>query len=91
MHAECARKDLEEEFWAYCHTDENSDRVGELAFGTNPGIIPDDWDFAAGREISRGAYCVWRSVWEPDSCGLESRTHVGCVDAKCDVWIDAEQ
>ena len=33
--ASCARKDLEEEFWSYCHTDENSDRVGELAFGTN--------------------------------------------------------
>src|SRR6266849_1935660 len=31
----CARKDLEQEFWDYCHTDENSDRVGELAFGTN--------------------------------------------------------
>src|SRR4029077_11805135 len=35
---ECARKDLEKEFWDYCHTDENSDRVGELAFGTNLGL-----------------------------------------------------
>ena len=33
--AHCARKDLEREFWDYCHTDEHSDRVGELAFGTN--------------------------------------------------------
>src|SRR5260370_41175414 len=31
----CARKDLEQEFWEYCHTDENSDRVGEHAFGHN--------------------------------------------------------
>ena len=30
-----ARQDLEREFWDYCHTDEHSDRVGELAFGTN--------------------------------------------------------
>ena len=30
-----ARRDLEREFWDYCHTDEYSDRVGELAFGTN--------------------------------------------------------
>src|SRR6266436_4607219 len=37
-HVECERKDLEEEFWDYCHTDENSDRVGELAFGTNLGL-----------------------------------------------------
>ena len=28
---ECERQDLEKEFWEYCHTDENSDRVGELA------------------------------------------------------------
>src|SRR5207244_8896878 len=34
----CDRKDLEQEFWDYCHTDENSDRVGELAFGTNLGL-----------------------------------------------------
>src|SRR6266508_2791051 len=33
--ARCARKDLEAEFWDYCHTDEHSDRVGELAFGTH--------------------------------------------------------
>ena len=36
--ATCDRKDLEAEFWNYCHTDENSDRVGELAFGTNIGL-----------------------------------------------------
>src|SRR6266700_1109440 len=34
VRAECEREDLEEEFWEYCHSDENSDRVGELAFGT---------------------------------------------------------
>src|SRR3954463_3026183 len=27
--AHCARKDLEQEFWRYCHTDRFSDRVGE--------------------------------------------------------------
>src|SRR5580765_3988580 len=27
VHVECERKDLEQEFWRYCHTDENSDRV----------------------------------------------------------------
>ena len=32
------RNDLQEDFWAYCHTDANSDRVGELAFGTNLGL-----------------------------------------------------
>src|ERR1700721_3274438 len=34
----CERKDLEQEFWDYFPTDENSDRVRELAFGTNLGL-----------------------------------------------------
>ena len=34
----CANKDLERDFWAYTHTDENSDRVGEFAIGTNIGV-----------------------------------------------------
>ena len=28
-------KELENEFWKYTHTDENCDRVGEFAIGTN--------------------------------------------------------
>jgi len=34
----CVNKSLEKEFWAYTHTDENSDRVGEFAIGTNIGV-----------------------------------------------------
>src|SRR5918993_1961030 len=33
--AECDHAGLRQDFWDYCHTDANSDRVGELAFGTN--------------------------------------------------------
>src|SRR5271170_2131961 len=33
-----SNKELQEEFWGYTHTDENSDRVGEFAIGTNLGI-----------------------------------------------------
>jgi aminopeptidase len=34
----CANKELERDFWAYTHTDANSDRVGEFAIGTNIGV-----------------------------------------------------
>ena len=33
--AESPNQDLRDDFWAYTHTDENSDRVGEFAIGTN--------------------------------------------------------
>ncbi len=88
---ECAREDLEKEFWDYCHTDENSDRVGELAFGTNLGlsemigILLQDEKFpgvhiAFGDPYGSQTHADWKS-----------RTHVDVLTRKCDVWIDQDQ
>ena len=46
--AQCDRADLERDFWTYCHTDENSNRVGELAFGNESRSPRDDWYSAPG-------------------------------------------
>jgi len=88
---ECERKDLEQEFWDYCHTDENSDRVGELAFGTNLGlsemigILLQDEKFpgvhiAFGDPYGSQTHADWKS-----------KTHVDVLTRKCDVWIDDDQ
>ena len=88
---DCARKDLEEEFWQYTHTDENSDRVGELAFGTNLGltemigILLQDEKFpgvhiAFGDPYGSQTHADWKS-----------RTHVDVLTRDCDVWIDDDQ
>jgi leucyl aminopeptidase (aminopeptidase T) len=88
---DCPRKDLEEEFWQYCHTDENSDRVGELAFGTNLGlsemigILLQDEKFpgvhlAFGDPYGSQTHADWKS-----------RTHVDVLTRNCDVWIDGDQ
>ncbi len=87
----CDRKDLEQEFWDYCHTDENSDRVGELAFGTNLGlsemigILLQDEKFpgvhiAFGDPYGSQTHANWKS-----------RTHVDVLTRNCDVWIDQDQ
>jgi len=87
----CARKDLEQEFWDYCHTDENSDRVGELAFGTNLGlsemigVLLQDEKFpgvhiAFGDPYGSQTHADWKS-----------KTHVDVLTRKCDVWIDDDQ
>ena len=68
---ECANKELEREFWSYTHTDENSDRVGEFAIGTNIGVDARDRKHSAGREVSRHSYCVWRSVWRSHGSAME--------------------
>ena len=88
---ECARKDLQQEFWDYCHTDENSDRVGELAFGTNLGlsemigVLLQDEKFpgvhlAFGDPYGNQTRADWKST-----------THVDVLTRKCDVWIDGDQ
>jgi leucyl aminopeptidase (aminopeptidase T) len=89
--ARCARKDLEAEFWSYCHTDEHSDRVGELAFGTNIaldemiGVLLQDEKIpgvhiAFGDPYGSQTGAPWRS-----------RTHIDVLTRECDVWIDEEQ
>ena len=91
QNVDCPRKDLEEEFWNYCHTDENSDRVGELAFGTNLGlsrmigILLQDEKFpgvhiAFGDPYGSQTHADWKS-----------RTHVDVLTRNCDVWIDEDQ
>ena len=91
IHVECERKDLEQEFWEYCHTDENSNRVGELAFGTNLGlsemigILLQDEKFpgvhiAFGDPYGSQTHADWKS-----------RTHVDVLTRNCDVWIDSDQ
>jgi aminopeptidase len=91
VHVQCERKDLEQEFWDYCHTDENSDRVGELAFGTNLGlsemigILLQDEKFpgvhiAFGDPYGSQTHADWKS-----------KTHVDVLTRRCDVWIDEDQ
>jgi aminopeptidase len=88
---ECDRKELQQEFWDYCHTDENSDRVGELAFGTNLGlsemigILLQDEKFpgvhlAFGDPYGSQTHANWKS-----------KTHVDVLTRNCDVWIDSDQ
>jgi aminopeptidase len=89
--AQCERDDLEREFWSYCHTDENSDRVGELAFGTNIaldtmiGVLLQD-------EKIPGVHIAFGDPYgsQTGAC-WKSRTHIDVLTRQCDVWIDDEQ
>ena len=78
---ECANKELEEAFWAYTHTDANSDRVGEFAIGTNIGVhqvignILQDEKFpgihiAFGDPYGAHTGAPWKSTTHIDVVGL---------------------
>ena len=86
--ATSANKELEEAFWQYTHTDENSDRVGEFAIGTNIelrhliGNILQDEKFpgihiAFGNPYGAHTGADWYSA-----------THIDVVGTEFDIWVD---
>jgi aminopeptidase len=84
-------KELEQEFWAYTHTDENSDAVGEFAIGTNIelthviGQILQDEKFP-GIHIAFG-----NPYGEHTGAKWYSSTHIDVVGTKFDIWVDGRQ
>jgi leucyl aminopeptidase (aminopeptidase T) len=89
--AHSVRKDLEREFWSYCHTDAYSDRVGELAFGTNIalsemiGVLLQD-------EKVPGVHLAFGDPYGSQTgAPWKSRTHIDVLTRACNVWIDDEQ
>jgi aminopeptidase len=82
-------KQLEADFWAYTHTDENSDRVGEFAIGTNLGVqrvignILQDEKFpgihiAFGNPYGEHTGAPWRSG-----------THIDVVGLGFNIWLES--
>jgi aminopeptidase len=84
-------KALETDFWAYTHTDENSDRVGEFAIGTNIelkdviGQILQDEKFP-GIHIAFG-----NPYGEHTGAPWFSGTHIDVVGRNFDIWVDDRQ
>jgi len=81
---------LRDDFWAYTHQDENSDRVGEFAIGTNVGVravigeILQDEKFpgihiAFGNPYGAHTGATW---W--------SSTHIDVVGTEFSVWADGQ-
>jgi len=91
VRATCVRKDLEKEFWDYCHTDENSDRIGELAFGTNLSLS-DMIGVLLQDEKLPGVHIAFGDPYGSQThAPWSSRTHVDLLARRCDVWIDDDQ
>ena len=97
----CANKQLEQEFWAYTHTDENSDRVGEFAIGTNIGVervignILQDEKFpgihiAFGDPYGAHTGAPWRSSTHIDVVGLGFNIWLGDADGEEQIMRDGE-
>lgn len=89
--AQCDHAELQRDFWSYCHTDTNSDRVGELAFGTNLGLR-DMIGILLQDEKVPGVHIAFGDPYGSQThADWKSKTHVDVLTRNCDVWIDDEQ
>ena len=89
--ARCDRADLQRDFWDYCHTDGNSDRVGELAFGTNLGLREMIGVLLQDEKVP-GVHIAFGDPYGSQThADWTSRTHVDVLTRECDVWIDNDQ
>ena len=84
-------RELRDAFWSYTHTDENSDRVGEFAIGTNIelthviGHILQDEKFPGVHIAFGNPYGVHTGAdWY-------SSTHIDVVGTHFDIWVDGTQ
>jgi aminopeptidase len=82
---------LRDDFWAYTHTDENSDRVGEFAIGTNLGI-----DHVIGNilqdEKFPGIHIAFGNPYgEHTGAPWTSTTHIDVVGLRFNIWVEEEQ
>ena len=88
---ESQNQKLRDDFWEYTHRDENSDRVGEFAIGTNIGVsrvignILQDEKFpgihiAFGDPYGAHTGAPWKSG-----------THIDVVGLGFNIWIDGQQ
>jgi len=89
--AHSRNQQLEDDFWRYTHTDENSDAVGEFAIGTNIelkdviGQILQDEKYpgihiAFGNPYGAHTGAEW-----------DSSTHIDVVGREFDIWVDDQQ
>jgi aminopeptidase len=89
--AHSPNRELEEDFWRYTHTDENSDRVGEFAIGTNIEL-KDVIGHILQDEKYPGIHIAFGNPYGAHT-GAEwySSTHIDVVGRQFDIWVDSRQ
>jgi aminopeptidase len=91
VEAACANRELQDEFWRYTHTDENSDRVGEFAIGTNIGLHGVIGNILQDEKIP-GVHIAFGSPYGAHTgAQWDSSTHIDVVGTKFDIWADDRQ
>jgi aminopeptidase len=84
----CVNRALEKEFLDYCHTDANSDRVGEFAIGTNIALRHVIGHILQDEKIPGVHIAFGHPYAEHTGADWVSSTHIDVVGTQFDIWID---
>jgi aminopeptidase len=86
-----ANAELRDEFWRYTHTDENSDRVGEFAIGTNIGLRGVIGNILQDEKLPGIHIAFGNPYGAHTGAKWDSSTHIDVVGTKFDIWADDRQ
>ena len=87
----CNNEELLNEFRAYTSTDENSDRVGEFAIGTNTACTHVIGHILQDEKIPGVHIAFGHPYAEHTGQSWLSTTHIDCVGRDFDIWFDGEK
>jgi aminopeptidase len=88
VEAQCENEELRDEFWRYTHRDENSDRVGEFAIGTNLALENVVGNILQDEKIP-GVHMAFGDPYGAHTgAQWTSSTHIDVVGRNFDIWAD---
>ena len=86
-----SNKELQTEFWDYTHTDENSDRVGEFAIGTNVALSGVIGNILQDEKIPGVHIAFGNPYGFHTGADWYSATHIDVVGKEFSIWLDDRQ
>lgn len=87
----CANRSLAEDFRSYTSTDENSDRVGEFAIGTNIAVANVIGNILQDEKLPTLHIAFGHPYAEHTGANWSSTTHIDIVGRHFDIWFDGDQ
>ena len=80
---------LQDEFWEYTHRDENSDRVGEFAIGTNIGVTHVIGNILQDEKFPGIHIAFGDPYGEHTGAKWTSTTHIDVVGLGFNIWLES--
>jgi len=91
IEAHSANQELKDDFWAYTHTDENSNRVGEFAIGTNIELKDVIGEILQDEKYPGVHIAFGNPYGQHTGAEWYSSTHIDVVGRNFDIWVDGQQ